>query len=126
MTRVLLDSRATLAGYYTTAMGSADLSELPNDLVKKLPRRALPVAVLAWLGVDRRFQGRGLGQLLLAHALVECHRASRAFPFVAVVLDCVDEAAKRFYERWDFREVPGRPMRLFLSAAALDEMATRG
>jgi hypothetical protein len=54
--------------------------------------------------------------------LTECHHASTAFPFVAVVLDCVDEAAKKFYERWDFREVPGRPMRLFLSADSLDAM----
>jgi GNAT superfamily N-acetyltransferase len=124
VTRVLLSGDGRVAGYYTTAMGQADFSQLPQELVRKLPRRALPVAVLAWLGIDRQFQGRGLGARLLAHALSECHRAGEAFAFVAVILDCVDESAKQFYLRWDFREVPGRPMRLFLSADALDVMMT--
>lgn len=124
VTRVLVDSHSRLAGFYTTAMGQADFSQLPEELVRKLPRRALPVAVLAWLGVSRQFQGRGLGARLLAHALAECHRAGKAFAFVAVILDCVDDAAKQFYRRWDFREVPGRPMRLFLSADTLDAMMT--
>jgi len=125
VTRVLLDPGGAVAGYYTTAMGSVDFSELPDEIAKKLPRRALPVAVLAWLGVHERYQGVGLGKRLLAHALLECHRASHAFPFVAVILDCVDESAKQFYGRWDFREVPGRPLRLFVSAAVLEEMAAR-
>ena len=33
----------------------------------------LPVAVLAWLGVDERRQGQGLGGLLLAQALCDCY-----------------------------------------------------
>jgi GNAT superfamily N-acetyltransferase len=122
VTRVLLDEGDRIAGFYSTAMGQVEFSQLPEELVRKLPKRALPVAVLAWLGVDRDFQGRGLGARLLAQALTDCHHARRAFPFVAVILDCVDDAAKRFYECWDFREVPGRPMRLFLPAAALDAM----
>ena len=36
--------------------------------------------------------------------------------FERIVIDCIDEEAKSFYARWDFREVPGRPLRLFLSA----------
>jgi GNAT superfamily N-acetyltransferase len=120
VTRVLLDPRGVIAGYYTLATGQVDLGELPPELAKKLPRRAVPVAVLAWLGVDRRFQGQGLGTRLLAQALGDCHRAGKAFAFVAVIIDCIDAAAKAFYERWDFRELPGRPMRLFLTAQALE------
>ena len=92
------------------------------DLVKKLPRREHPVAVLAWLGVDLGFQRRGLGERLLALALRECFDASATFPFVGVVLDCLDESTRAFYARWDFREIPAHPMRLFLSAATLSRM----
>ncbi len=38
----------------------------PRDVVRRLPRRQLPIAVLAWLGVHEDFQGRGLGRSLLA------------------------------------------------------------
>ena len=120
VTRVVVDPRGAIAGYYTLAMGQVDLGDLPPELAKKLPRRAVPVAVLAWLGVDQRFQGQGLGARLLAPALGDCHRAGKDFAFVAVIIDCIDTAAKACYQRWDFQELPGRPMRLFLGARALE------
>ncbi len=126
VTRVLLDGVGGLAGYYTLATGQVDFSELPADVVRRLPRRQLPVAVLAWLGVDQGFQGRGLGGLLLAQALRDCHDAGKTFSFIAVILDCVDDAAKAFYQRYDFQELPGHPYRLFLSAAQLDVLMERG
>jgi GNAT superfamily N-acetyltransferase len=126
MTRVLLDDVGTRAGYYTLATGQVDFSELPAEVIRHLPRRQLPVAVLAWLGVDQGFQGRGLGRLLLAQALRDCHDASRTFAFIAVILDCLDDAARAFYQRYDFRELPGHPYRLFLSAQQLDALMERG
>jgi len=41
---------------------------------------------------------------------------------VAVILDCVDDRAKAFYQRWDFAELPGNPYRLFLTSQALMAM----
>jgi GNAT superfamily N-acetyltransferase len=118
----LLDADGAVSGYYTLATGQVDFSELPADIIRRLPRRHLPVAILAWLGVDRNYHGQGLGRLLLAQALRDCHDAGRTFAFIAVILDCVDEAAKSFYKRFDFREVPGHPFRLFLSAQQLEAM----
>ena len=75
-----------------------------------------------WLGVGREHRGRGLGSRLLAQALADCFAAGQLFAFVAVILDCVDEKAKTFYQKWDFREVPGRPMRLFLPFSSLAKL----
>jgi GNAT superfamily N-acetyltransferase len=121
-TKVLVDPDGTLAGFYTLATGQVDFRDLPPELARKLPRRALPVAVLAWLGVSQAEQGKGLGQRLLARALRDAHEAGQTFAFVAVILDCVSDAAKVFYQRWDFQELPGQPYRLFLSAARLAEL----
>jgi GNAT superfamily N-acetyltransferase len=122
VTRVLLDDRGTLAGYYTLSTGQVDFADLPPDLIKKLPRRQLPVAILAWLGVDQAFQNQGLGQRLLAQALRDCHEAGRTFPFIAVILDCIDEKAKSFYQKYDLEELPGHPNRLFLAVKTLEAM----
>lgn len=122
VTRVLIDEAGAVAGYYTLATGQVDFSDLPAEIARKLPRRQLPVAVLAWLGVDAGAQGRGLGRLLLAQALRDCHEAGRTFAFIAVILDCVDDAAKEFYRRFDFEEVPGHPYRLFLGSGRLEAM----
>jgi GNAT superfamily N-acetyltransferase len=125
VTKVLLNEKGAIAGYYTVATGQVDFSDLPEELSKKLPRRLLPVAVLAWLGVDRNFHGQGLGRWLLASALRDCFIAGTTFAFIAVVLDCVDDNAKRFYQHFDFQELPGHPYRLYLSAAQLEALMTR-
>jgi GNAT superfamily N-acetyltransferase len=121
-TRVLIDADDVLAGFYTLATGQVDFSDLPADVVKRLPRRLLPVAILAWLGVSSAHQGRGLGRLLLAQALRDCFEAGKTFAFIAIILDCLNDAAKRFYQQWDFQELPGHPYRLFLSAQNLELM----
>ena len=122
VTKVLLDQAAAVAGYYTLATGQVDFSDLPPDFIKRLPRRTLPVAVLAWLGVSRTHQGQGLGRHLLAQALRDCAEAGRTFAFIAVILDCINDAAKTFYRQWDFEELPGHPYRLFLSVKRLEAM----
>lgn len=124
VTNVLVDNSFEIAGYYTLATGQVDFGDLPVEVSKTLPRRALPVAVLAWLGVSSNHQGRGVGQLLLAQALRDCYEAGSTFAFVAVVLDCLDDAAKAFYRKWDFEELPGHPYRLFVTYSQLEAMMT--
>lgn len=122
VTKVLIDAEGAIAGFYTLATGQVDFGDLPVELVRQLPRRALPVAVLAWLGVSTVHQGQELGKRLLAQALNDCHEAGHTFAFVAVILDCINDRAKTFYQRWDFEELPGNPYRLYLSAKALATM----
>lgn len=124
VTKVLLDREGGIAGFFTLATGQVDFGDLPLDVARKLPRRALPVAILAWLGVSLAHQGQKLGDLLLAQALRDCHEAGQTFAFVAVILDCVDDRAKAFYQRWDFAELPGSPFRLYLSSQTLSAMMT--
>ncbi len=121
-TKVLLDPGGVIAGYYTLAIGQVEFDDLPAEVTKRLPHRVLPVAVLAWLGVATEHQGQGLGRLLLAQALRDCYEAGQTFAFLAVILDCLNDAAKTFYRRWDFEELPGHPYRLFLSAKRLAAM----
>lgn len=123
VTKVLLALTGQIAGFYSLATGQVDFSDLPSELARKLPRRALPIAVLAWLGVDLNFQRHGIGQCLVAQALKDCDDAGQTFAFIAVVIDCVNEEAKSFYRQWDFAELPGHPFRLFLPAKSLTAMA---
>lgn len=118
-TKVLLDAAGDIAGFYTLATGQVDFGDLPAEFVRKLPRRALPVAVIAWLGVSQAHQRRRLGHHLFAQALRDCYEAGQTFAFVAVILDCIDDRAKAFYQQWDFTELPGHPYRLYLSSHTL-------
>lgn len=122
VTKVLLEENNRIAGYYTLATGQVDFGDLPDDLAKRLPRRLLPVALLAWLGVSTNNQGQGFGRLLLAQALRDCYQAGDTFAFVAVILDCLTDTAKSFYQKWNFQELPGHPYRLFASYRQLEAM----
>jgi GNAT superfamily N-acetyltransferase len=122
-TKVLIDPVGTIAGFYTLATAQVDFADLPPEIFRRLPRRNLPVAVLAWLGIRDGDQGQGHGRRLLAQALRDSYDAGQTFPFVAVVLDCIDDKALTFYRRWDFRPLPGHNYRLFLSWNQLQAMA---
>jgi GNAT superfamily N-acetyltransferase len=124
VTKVLLDETDQIAGFYTLATGQVDFSDLPDGLTKRLPRRWLPVAVLAWLATSAHRQGQGLGRLLVAQALRDCWEAGETFAFVAVILDCLTDEAKSFYQKWDFEELPGHPYRLFVTYRQLAAMMT--
>ncbi len=121
-TKVLLNEASEIVGYYTLATSQVDFSDLPQGSSKSLPRRPLPVAVLAWLGIAKSYQGQGIEKRLLAKALRDCHGAGQTFAFIAVVLDCLDHTAKEFYQRYDFEELPGYPMKLYLPYQRLDKM----
>jgi GNAT superfamily N-acetyltransferase len=122
VTRHLVGQDRTVAGFYTLALGQLSFDELPHEVARKLPSTLVPILTLAWLGLDRRYQGRGLGGRLLAQALSDCHRTGQIMPFMAVLIDCVDAEAKSFYEHYGFRELPGYPMKLMLPWKLLDAM----
>ena len=122
VTKALIDQTEGIAGYFTLATGQVDFSDLPTDLARRLPRRTLPVAILAWLGVSKTHQGQGLGRLLLAQSLLDCHEAGKTFAFIAVILDCINDESRSFYQKWDFQALPGSPYRLYLSAKQLEAM----
>ncbi len=122
VTKVLLDSEESIAGYYTLAAGQVDFSDLPHEAVRHLPRCSLPVVVLAWLGVSSSRQRQGIGGRLLSQALRDCWGVGKSLAFVAVIIDCLDDSSKKFYQRWGFKEVPGRPHRLYLSTKRLTAM----
>ena len=109
---VLLLTDGTIAGYYTLSSTSVQLPELPEQVVRKLPRYPLvPATLLGRLAVDRRQQGKGYGRFLLADALFRAARSEIAS--FAVIVDAKDDNARRFYERESFLPFPDQPMRLF-------------
>ena len=71
--------------------------------------------LLGRLAVDRSYQGKGLGAVLLGDALMRPARAELGV--FAMVVDAKDDAAQRFYERYGFTRLPGEAHRLYLPIA---------
>jgi ribosomal protein S18 acetylase RimI-like enzyme len=105
-----------VAAFYTLSAASIPLTELPPDEAKRLPRYpAVPAVRIGRLAVDRHFQRRGLGELMLINVV---HRtiqdAAAAF---ALLVDAKNDIAVTFYQRYGFRLIAGKPRTLFLPLA---------
>lgn len=114
-------------GYYAVNSHALEANELPDQLAKGAPRHgSVASAYLSMVGVDRPFQGQGLGRALVVDALMRIEAASRAIGIKAVVLDVIDDGGgeafarrKQFYERMGFIAFPSRPTRMFISTATV-------
>jgi GNAT superfamily N-acetyltransferase len=119
-TRVLVDSAGTIAGYYTLANTALDVSLVPAALFAGTPPdRAPPTLTLAWLGVDLRFAGRGLGTQLFARSLADAAQVHELVRFVAVIIDALTGENISFYRAKGFVPVPGTTNKLYLPATTL-------
>jgi len=100
-------------GYFSLTMGSVLRADAPAKLVRGLPAYPVGMVLLARLAVDRLEQGKGLGALLLAEALRKAIVAGEAAAARLVVVDAIDEAAARFYQRHGFTRTPDDELRLY-------------
>jgi ribosomal protein S18 acetylase RimI-like enzyme len=111
-------ARAKVAGYYTLAAAGVALADLPEDLVKRLPRYpSVPVARLGRLAVDQAYRGQHLGGALLWDAAMRALRSEIAV--YALVVDAKDEQAVRFYRHHGFATFGSLPRQLILPLANL-------
>ena len=108
-----------IAGYYTLSAAGLSVADLPEEIIRRLPRYPqIPSALIGRLAVDTRFQGQRLGEALLLDAV---DRAIDSDPAVfALVVDAKDDDAASFYRRYEFQPLTTRPMTFFLPVAALE------
>jgi GNAT superfamily N-acetyltransferase len=113
---VALDSAATVAGYYTFAASGVPLAELPAEQIRRLPRYpSVPAGLIGRLAVDRRFQGRGVGSVMIVDAVARAMRSDSAI--YALAVDAKDDSARRFYAHHGLQPFSSHPMTLFLPLA---------
>lgn len=113
---------ATVRGFYSLAMSGIRRDHLPQKYQSRFPKFPLPVARLARLAVDARHQGQGLGELLLADALQRCLQISASIGMLGVLVDAKDDAARGWYERYEFERLPDAPLALWLPTSAIDRL----
>lgn len=110
-TYVLCEGEGRVIAYYSLAVGSVPSAEVPGRVRRNMPD-PIPVMVLGRLAVDEGWQGRGLGGDLLRDALLRTLGAAEIAGIRAMLVHAISPEAKRFYERFGFRECPERPMTL--------------
>lgn len=103
-----------VVGFYSLAAGSVDPESAPSRVMKGVARHPVPVMILARLAVDQAHQRKGLGQALLKDALLRTMQAADIAGVRALVVHAKDEAARQWYESWEFEPSPTDSFHLFL------------
>ena len=112
----VLVGEGRVIGYYTLAAGAIAVTEAPGRVRRNMPD-PIPMAVLGRLAIDRGWQGRGLGHLLLRDAVLRTLQAAETIGIRGLLVHALSPAAKRFYESRGFRESPANPMTLMVTLA---------
>src|ERR1039458_6623053 len=103
-----------IVGYHTLAVGQVMLEDAPARLTKGLTRHPVPIMLLARLATDHRWQGQGVGKALLRDAMQRTLQAADIPGIRALAVHAKDDAARRFYEHFDFVPSPTDPLHLFV------------
>jgi GNAT superfamily N-acetyltransferase len=112
-----------IQGYYTLSNNSIPLSSFPEQIKKKLPHSydSIPTTLLGRLAIDKNFQGKGFGKILLIDALKRSYEISKEISSFAVVVDPIDKEAEHFYEKYDFIKLPDSE-KMFIATKTLKEL----
>lgn len=113
---VILNDHNEVKGYYTLSNSGIERDLIPAEISKKLPSsyKNLPVTLLGRLARDLKYPNERLGELLLLDALKRSYFASVSIGSMAVVVDPIDDAARNFYFKYGFIELPDSG-KMFLS-----------
>lgn len=104
-----------IRGYYTLSAYSVRLTDLPANLIRKLPRYPhVPAALLGRLAVDKGCQGQGLGEHLMLDAMDKVLTHSGSMGTVMLVVDAEYEKSAAYYQEHGFIAFPSAPRRLFM------------
>lgn len=115
---VLVDGDGAAVGYFAIAPHFLDRDEAPRKIGRGAMRQ-IPAILLAKLALDTSIQGRGLGADLLVFALETILEAARVAGGRVIIVDAIDDRAKRFYEHHDFQPLPNNDQRLVLKLSTV-------
>jgi predicted N-acetyltransferase YhbS len=105
-----------ILGYYTLTPAVVDFSSIDPTFAKKLklPKHQLPAMLLARLAIDSSLQGQGLGELLLAEAVLKSAVAMKSVGGVGLMVDALHQNASTFYQKYGFAPSPTNSLLLFM------------
>ena len=104
-----------VVAFYALAAASVAQTDAPDRLRRAAGHSPIPVILLARLGVDRGWQGRGLGAALVKDAMLRALAAAGTVGARALLIHAESSAARDFYLGLaEFEPSPTDPLHLVL------------
>ncbi len=117
---VLIDKEERIIAFYTLDSFSITKDNF-NNIDKPSMPPLVPIIKLGMLGVDKKYQGKGLGKRILKNAIMKTLEASKIIGCVGLYLLAEKDAIK-FYEKLGFIKLKNEiPTPMFLSIKTIKD-----
>lgn len=103
-----------IAAYFCLSAAQVDRAAVPRRVSQGMGQSPVPVVLIGRFGVDKSFQGSGIGTFMVRHAFGETLKTAQLVGVRAVMVDAKDQDAANFYERLGFTAPVNDPLRLFI------------
>ena len=115
-----LDDGNDVVGYYALNSHAIDITSLPEEKRKSLPRYPTISAIyLSMVGFRSDYQGKGGGTFLLMDALKRAAKAADIVGAHFLVLDALNERAAKLYREIGFIDLPNHEPRMLMNMEAV-------
>lgn len=112
-TYIGLSDDDAIVGFYTLVVGEVRYDEAPERLTKGLAKHPVPVMLLARLGVSKAWKSKRIDAGMLRDAVLRTLQVADIAGIRALVVHAKNDAARMFYERFDFQPSPTDPLHMF-------------
>jgi predicted N-acetyltransferase YhbS len=103
-----------IAGYVALSSSEIRRELLPKPVQRNKPA-SIPILLLGQLAVDRNYRGRGIAASLLAFTFRTAIQISKDVGCFGVVVHPLDDEARAFYARFDFKDLSADPKRSMIA-----------
>jgi GNAT superfamily N-acetyltransferase len=106
-----VDEERYVIAYYSLVADALEPDEAPRALTKGMGRYRIPMTLLARLGVDERYHGKGIGRDLVIHAFATAVAAAGGVGSRGILVQPINEGLYRYYEQFGFKKLdPDTPL----------------
>jgi len=96
--------------FYTLSTSNVQAGEFLSVSKGVSKHQPVPVILLGRLAVDKAFQSRGIGEMLIFDAMEKTHEIAQKIGCRALIVKAINEQANKFYKKYDFIDFPGENM----------------
>lgn len=112
----LLMNGQVIVGFYTL---SNTIIENTDKEIGSYPNK-IPAILIGRMGVDLSYQGKGMSEVLLSHAIGKIKKLSFETGIAFIVIEAKTHKLADYYQGFGFEPFPNSPLRLFLAVNEID------
>lgn len=111
-----------IVGYYWLVAHGQPLGKISEEARRAFDSArfdATPCIYLGMLGTDLAFQGKGIGKVLMLHAMRQTLAVAERIGVYALTLDAVDAETANRYARWGFEFCSEGALAMYISVTTI-------